>query len=281
MDRKQRVLWDSAGTIFDVSADLNDFRRGSYVLPIASATDALYIGTELPFNHKFFDVSVPNAEESAITVELWNGTEWKTAIDLRDGTSLAAKTFAQDGTISFVPDPDFSNWHCEDDSTDIPDLASGPRIVDLYWAKISFSADLTSTCALSYVGDVFSDDDDLDDYYPDLAKQNLKTAFATGKTNWQAQAFAAGEEIVRDLKRQAVLRRREQIMDTTLLTIPSIHKTASIIYGGLGASYREAAALAQEKYVKTLDLGAFEVDTNGDGKTDVFEKRASSYFGTR
>lgn len=280
MDRKQRVIFSDNGTLYDISGELNDYRTGTYTLPIVAAEDALYVGCEFPFNHKYFDVSTANTSTAALgTISYWDGSTWRAAVDVRDETSTGGKTLAQDGAISWALDPDHNTWVRKDDSTDLAALSTGPRIFDLYWLKITFGSNLYASTALAYLGECFNTDTELASYYPDTAKANLKTAWNV--SNWQGHAYQAAEEIVKELRRQSVLKRREQIMDASLFTIPAIHKAASIIYGGLGSAYRDAAALAEEKYRKSLDLNYFEVDADGSGTVDPVERHVSVRFGTR
>ena len=75
MDRTQRIIWSDNGTLRDISAVLNDFRRGTQVLALVGAEDKIYVASEMPFNHKYFDVSVANAVACDITVKTWNGSE--------------------------------------------------------------------------------------------------------------------------------------------------------------------------------------------------------------
>jgi hypothetical protein len=134
---------------------------------------------------------------------------------------------------------------------------------------------------LKYIGQRFSDDDDLDDYYPDLANAALKTAFEAGKTDWKQQSFAAAEAISRDLRRSAVIKRRDQILRADLFVDASVHKTAEIVYAGLGTAYKEHRAAAVTAYHKALDLRHYEVDKNADGAASAAEKMMSTGYGRR
>lgn len=282
LDRKQRVLWNKVATIYDVSPELNSFRTGSAVFAYTAATDAIYIGCEAPFAHKFIDVKVANAVAGTLSVHLWDGAAWRAVIDLVDGTAVAGASLAQDGTLSWTVDPDFAGWQTENDSTDVSGLSLGPRVLNLYWMRLTYSANMTATTELNYVGDLFCDDDDLETRYPDFRHQNLKTAYGSStKTDWQEQCAAAGEELVRELRRRGLIRRREQIIDSSLLNIPATHLTASIIYGGLGSNYVAHAARAIEHYRGSLDLSYFEIDSNADGVIDDGEKQKTTWYGTR
>jgi hypothetical protein len=277
LDRKQRIIWNDSGTLRDLSALLNDYRSGVAVIPFIAATDAIYIGAEMPFNHKYFDVSVSNALASAISIEIWNGTAWVPVVDLIDETASAGKSMAQSGKVSFAPDLDEANWQREQDSKRVIGLET-TRITDLYWARVKFSANLTATFALKYVGHLFSDDGALFSQYPDLDNADLLTSFQTGKTDWKEQALTAAEIIVQDLRRKNVVMRREQIMDDTLFIQASVNKTAAIIYGGLGNGFTDSRVEAQKQYDITSNIKFYEVDRSAQGRATDCDKRAGTGF---
>lgn len=274
MNRTQRVLWDDGGTLIDVSVAANDWRGAAFVFGYATG-DYLYIGSELPFNHKYFDVSVANAVTAAPTVELWTGSEWLGVKDLIDETAASGKSLAVAGSMSWSQDLDNIRWTPARVSSDIPALA-GTYIYNLYWVRVSFSATLTSTTAMEYIGDRFSAEADLPQFYPDLGNSDLKAAFATGKTTWREQHFMAAEAIVRDLKRQRIIWRPEQLFEPSLLLEASCHKTAEIIYGGLGQAYAAARVQAGERYKDAINIKSFSVDSNESGTLDTSEKRMTT-----
>lgn len=278
IDRKQRVFWRSGSTPIDVSPELNDFRRGTKVMQIL-LTDQLYVGCEWPFNHKYFDVLAANANASVASVQFWDGSTWNDAVDVIDETATGGKTLAQSGTISWAMDRiGGKSWFREQDSNRISAL-TGTRIFELYWMRFRFSASLSAATELRYIGERFSDDTDLISFYPDTP--NLLTAFASGKTDWREQEFASAEAIARDLRSQAVLYRREQILRSELFNEASVHKTAQIIYSALGIQYEDRMKAAAVAYRAALNFKQFELDRNADAIPDGYESTISTAFQTR
>jgi hypothetical protein len=108
--------------------------------------------------------------------------------------------------------------------------------------------------------------------YPDLNSTNLKTMFASGKTTWADQCFMAAETILRDLKRQGVILSASQLMDPGLLKEASIHKTAELIYMGMGTKYIDIKREAASAYKAALDIRYFKIDRNADGKAEQTER---------
>lgn len=281
MNRKQRVFWNNAGTLVDVSVELNDMRRGSYTLPLATLGDYLYVAAELPFNHKYFDVSVANDVAAVVTVETWTGSAWLACVDVVDETKAAGASLAASGPVSFMPDINKSHWSCVRDPSVTIAALSTLRVFNMYWCRFKWSANLKATTGLSYIGERFSDDTDLFDLYPGLNNSNLMTAFESGKTDWKDQSLAAAEMIVRDLRRQKIVMRREQIMDASLFNEASIHLTAALIYAGLEGEFTDAEKRARERYRDAMKLEFFEVDTDGSGTATKLEQTLSTGFLTR
>lgn len=284
MNRKQRIIWDDNGTLKDISRPLNDFRGAhNVVIDFHSATDAIYIGTELPFNSRYIKVGTPNNLATAPSISVWDGSSWVPTKDIVDETTdnhTDNKSLARSGIISFTLDRDDRVWGVEQDSNRVGDLV-GLYIYDLYWSKWTWSADWKNTTSLSYIGSLYSSDNDLATFYPDLMNTDLMDAFETGKTDWIEQGFSAAEAIERELRAKSIIMRREQLFDWSLLLEASVHKTAEIIYGGLGSAYNEAKKLALESYIKAINLKYFETDRNGDGVGSPTEKRHSQMFFTR
>lgn len=272
-----RVIFENNTTLDDLSIALNNIFSTSETVDIVAAQDYLYLGSDLPFNHRYFNVSSANAIAASITVHVWNGTEWVAAVDVLDQTaSTDGKCFAQSGILSWTLDKNKS-W-AQDDTDDM--TGSGLEtltIYNMYWARLTFSANLTNTTALKYVGHKFATDSDLGGYYPDLNRTNVKTAYQSGKTDWTEQHVLAAEEIVRDLRKKQVLVNANQVFNWEIFTDAAVHKLAEIVYTAFGKDYEERRIAARDSYDEALDKVFFPVDKNKDGRLSAQEK--SSWHG--
>lgn len=271
-----RIIWSDNGTLIDISTELNEILTGTKVLPIVAAEDALYIGSDLPFNHRYMHVSVANDVVSAMTVALWSGSVWNNAVDIMDGTTSGGATLAQSGVLSWVPERT-KPWN-RDLSTENITALSTLKIYDLYWARIRFSVSLKATTALTFMGNRFSADTDLFAQYPDLNNSDYMTSFASGKTSWNDQALTAAEYVIQDLKEMNVIRSQSQILDWVIFRNASVHKTAEIIYRSFGKDYLDNVKLAQAAYKASLKLGIYNVDTNANAALDESERKQTSEF---
>jgi hypothetical protein len=272
-----RVIWKNNATLTDISIEMSNYSSGSKVIDFVAAQDALYIGSDMPFNHRYFDVSVVNALASVPSVQIWSGSAFENTVETLDLTANPVGTsMAQKGILSWVTDRN-KVWGREDTTEHIPELST-LKIYNLYWAKITFSADLTATFALNYVGHKFSTDSDLYARYPDFQKTDLLTAFKTGKTTWDEQHVLAAEEIIRDLRKDKVIQSANQVLNWEMFVDASVHKTAKIIYSAFGDDYKDNRETANAEYHSAMNKQIFEIDEDGDGRLDPCEKILTSGF---
>lgn len=279
MDASQRVLHGQT----DISVVVNDFRTGSYVFAYAGGSDALYVACEVPFTNLFFDVSSPNALAAQVGVDVWWGNSWHAAVDVIDETRPhgGPASLAQSGRLSWRVDR-LRGWdRIEDPSTSSDQVVKATKIYDLYWSRLKWSAALSSTTAVAYIGQKFSSDEMLYSYYPDLRQTSLKSSFASGKTSWNEQHYMAAEVICRDLISREIVRHRGQVFDARIFGEASCHKVAEIVYRGIGQSYEPARVAARKAYDEAMHLKVFRVDDDADGKTSPKDLRSSSTYQKR
>lgn len=288
MRHDQRVFFhDVDGGIFtDYTRELNDFRSGSFTLNFSAGQDFLYIGSDYPFNAQYFDITTPNATGSVAEVDLWagQGTGWKAAIDVIDYTSVAGASLGNSGHLTWVRDRD-EGWVRQDKSTEVSGLENAPLIYQFYWMRLKWTVNL-SNVAIAYLGNRFSTDDELYSMYPDLNNQTMRDQWEQGsvsgtKTNWNEQSYIAAEAIIRDLKAGDILVSDSQIMDFELFRNASIHKTAEIIYGGMGRAFADDRIAARNDYKESLNTKHFRIDLNRDGNLSTAEKARSTTFTRR
>ena len=287
MLRHNRVLWKSGvSTLNDLSKKLSDPLSGAEVIPFLTATDAIFIGSDLPFNHRWFEVSVANNVVASPSVAVWDGSTWIPCVDVIDETvASGGKTLSQSGLISWVPDRLDSSWSRIDFTEELPDseILSTVKIYDLYWVKMTFNANLRASTSLGYIGHKFSSDSDLFAEYPDLNNTDLMTAFASGgtKTDWKDQEFLAAEYIIQDLRNLQVIWSKNQILDPQLFKSASVHKTAEIIYRSFGDDYKDDKESSAQAYKQCMSKKSFNVDLNLNATLDEKETQPTTNWMTR
>jgi hypothetical protein len=269
-----RVLWKS-GSIQDLSVGLSDYLSGSNGFAIAS-THTLYIGADMPFNHRWLEVSSPNSAASVVSVSLWDGMQWQPAVDVIDQTALSGHTLAQSGVISWAPNR-LKNWTLALSTEYIPELSS-VSIYNMYWAKLTFSGSLSAGTSLKYMGHKFSSDMDLFSEYPIFSNTAMINAFAAGKSDWTDQTFLAAEYLIQDLRISRVAWSPNQILEWMQFRPASVHKIAEIIFRAFGKDYTDEATQANRAYKDSFQVKQFLIDKNVNAQVDEVEEKSSVEF---
>lgn len=270
----QRVIWENNTTLTDISLEMNNLFSGTKTIDFVAADDYIYIGSDLPFNHRYFQVSSVNAAASVASVAIWDGSTWNNAVDVLDQTASSGATMAQSGILSWSTDRNKS-WACEETTENIAALST-LKIYNMYWVRLGFSGDWTNTTALQYVGHRFCDDNVLTAIYPDLARSAVKTAHTAGKTNWNDQHVIAAEAIIAHLRKERVLASGSQIFGWEMFQHAGAHKVAQIIYASFGESKVEERDEAKRNYDEAMNQIVFNnQDKNADGHLDYTERFGS------
>lgn len=269
-NQDQRIFFydASAPSWTDYTVALNEWKNGQNVTLTFNAGDYLYISTFLPFNHKFFRFFAGSVAARSPLIELLNApNEWSPVVDSIDYTG----GMKQSGVLQWTPNFD-KNWGLVTDSSrDIDALANGPTVYDAYWMRISFAT--VTTFTLSYIGQRFSSDYDLFMEYPILQNQQILAGWAQGKTDWEDQHLISALYIAKIMRQRNIILSDNQILDIATLRSPSVHKTAHIIYSGLGArNYAEEIKLAAENFERAMTQDKFRTDVNGNARLERAEK---------
>jgi hypothetical protein len=267
-----RVIWNDGGTLKDLSTILNNYLSESKVVDYASG-DYIYVGSDVPFNHRYIRLAEVNDQAADVTVEIWDGNSWEPAVDVIDYTEVGGVPLAQSGILQWTTDKNKS-WARETSTEDMTGSGlTGIKIYNMYWARISYSATLDSATELKYVGHKFSKDEDLASYYPDLNRSNVKTAFAAGKVDWDDQHIAAAEELFNDLRKQRELWAKGQIFQWEPFTVACAHKVAQIVYNSFGEEYEGRRDKAGDDYGAALEGSLSQgIDKDEDGHVDEEEQ---------
>lgn len=257
-----KIFKSSGGTLTDLSKDVNDYHSSATTVSIVAATDKLYIGSRFPFNSKYFKISSAASPSVNLTFKYLSGNGFVDHSDVEDGT----ENFSKSGTVRMVPDRDYGVLR--EDTENIDELNT-VKIYGRFWYEISFDVD--TSFDLNWVGQVFNNDDQLGSKYPDLNRSSVKTAFASGKTDWEEQAMMAAEEISKDLVDRQTILDVSQILEDSELKLASIEKCAELIYRGLGQDFVEQAEMARDNYDRLISKPPRFVDSDGNARVTKSE----------
>lgn len=263
-----RVFFKDGSNIQEITKQINKYKSDTYMLTMTSS-DAIYIASDFPLNHFFIKVgAVVNESPSEMIIDYWSGQGWTPVVNKNDYT----EAFSQSGFVEFTPDRDVS-WTCESSSYGSNSVQGLESIVvyDKYWLKISFTNNLDPSIDLEWLGNLFSQDDDLFSEFPIFNDQTFLTAFETGKTNWEEQHVKAAELIIQDLKKKNVIFGAEQILDQNVFLPSSVCKVAEIIFNAFGKDYQDQLNGARNEYMKRIDLSKYLIDKNNNGIEDAVD----------
>lgn len=267
-----RVLKNITSTLTDISVVSNDYyaQTSSIVL---TTTDYLYMGQRHPFNHFYLKMGVANENALTLTLQAWDGDSWVEVVDILDETA----GLTQDGFITFVPDKQQS-WSIDDtvDSSGNEDVTGlgDVTIYDRYWLRLKVSAEMSAGSTLSWIGNIFSTDNDLKTEYPELSVSTYLAAWETGKTSWEEQHVRAAENVISDMISKNVIDYKGQILERNKLKLAAVHSVAEMIYTGLGDDYEDNRLRALGKYKKQINKRLFAVDKNRDGRLSQNESKS-------
>lgn len=272
-----RVIHNDNGTLRDRSLELNNLFADSATIDIVAAQDKLYLGSDLPFNHRYFLMDSLNDATATVTVDIWDGTQWVAAVDVKDGTQgTSGVPLSQNGILSWATSRTTS-WGFEDSTEDMSGSGLETlKIYNMYWVRLTFSANLNSATSVKYVGHKFADDLQLAGYYPEMGRSTTMSAFESGKTSWDEQHIMAAEEIIRDLRKKKIIVGAGQILDWEIFSDAAIHKCAEIIYFPFGEKYEAKREGARDRYDEAMDKVVFPIDEDEDGRLSDDEKRLSA-----
>ena len=226
--------------------------------------DAVYLGKTMPFNNFHLWVDTANATIEKMKVSIWDGTNFVEAVDVLDASS----SVSTNGVVQFVPGENDS-WN-RDDTEDIADFSGGPKIYDLYWAKIEFENPIDITTTIKQLSYAFTDerflqtlDQDINEYLAPL-----------GQTDWIPQVLVASIQTAIYLKAHGLIIDEGQIIQFDDFYMSTAYKTLSIIYSSLGPDFADKKAMADKDFKANLKTRRLTIDADGDGKIDVSDRHS-------
>ena len=259
-------------TIFDDNTVLTDFslesqNREAFALPIIAADDSIYIGQYFPFNNVYFEMDTVNDQASVLSIDYVSGFQWKPAIDVIDGTKATGVSLAKSGIVQFSPD-EFS-WSKVSDPRKLNNSSLGIEslaILDLYWIRIKFSADLNAATAVKSLAYNFTTDRLLESIDPEI--DQYKSVWESGKTNWVEQSMLATQHMIADLKSKGLIIAPGNILRFDDVSLATTYRTLMVIYSVLGPDFVDKFNSAMKNYGHLTDIKRFTFDKNQDGKVN-------------
>ena len=270
--KNNRVILKDGGTLTDLSFELNNV--GDLATPfVLTYTQELFVGSRLPFNHRYIQIGTANSNAAAFSVSLWDGSSdtFVSAVDLIDNTAVSGVPLARSGILSWELAKQ-ERWS-RDDTENMTGELDTLTIYELFWAKIVTSADFSGGTTLDFIAWKFGDDGSLKRWYPDLDSSGVKEQFESGKTTWDDQFYDASNSIFRNLQRiyDTEFANRNQILRWDQLEEAAVHWVASVIYQSHGNDGRENRDNARLAFAEALNLSNLVIDRNQNTRQDFNE----------
>lgn len=242
----------------ETTSDTTSITSGelSFVL---TTSDFFYVGFfGGPFAARYFDMGTANTNSSTLTVEFMatDGT-WTAVEDLVDET----QGFQQSGFIHWQ---NTGKWK-KNAQSPVSDR-------ELYWIRISVSADLSAGTTLQSVLNLFSDDNTLRSYWPELITD---TRFLpTGRTDFLEQHNEAKEMVVEKMKQRHVISEESQILDLNEVYVAATHAAAYIILNPIARTDEmvDLANRALDAFNMEINSLKKKTDQNKDGVISSAER---------
>lgn len=269
-----RVIFEDNTTQKDYTKECADyFNNNANAFGYVVTDDYLYLGSAFPFNHLYFKFGTANTATETLSVDIWDGNSWGSAVEVFDETETGGASFAQDGYIEWNPDRS-KGWSREDTvsasgNQTIPNFGT-LKIYDHYWVRFSFSGSLDAGTTLAWIGNRFSNDDDLGIEFPDLVRSATMNAWADSgsKTNWEEQHIFAAKECIKELKNQRVIYHKSQILNRRDFTSAAVAKVAEIAFRGMGKDFEDdridAMNLFKERIIRSIGVIDQDLDASVD-----------------
>jgi hypothetical protein len=248
----------------------NQRESENITLDIVATDDGILIGKQFPFNNFFCWMGdTVNALASVMSIQYWDSTQWRDAVDILDGTASGGKTLAQSGAVQFSPDREY-NWGRIGDTSETsntPAELQGETIYNLYWLYIKFSGDLTPGTVLKRLTYAFTYDSKIVGYDHEI--NEFLTHFS--QSDWTKQIISASEETVDELQVRGLLVDPGQIIRIGEVGRAATYKTLETIYYNLGESYSDRRRDIAQKFDKALKMKRFTFDQDADAYVDRIE----------
>lgn len=233
---------------------------------VIGAADAFYLGYQRPFTTRFLHLETVNSNAITLSVDTWDGTAWQPVEDLVDQTLGLTKS----GFLSWKNRGDWQK------KAQTPVTAT-----ELYWARMKVSGATSAGTSLQSLLNLFSDDDLLRAYYPEIVSDSRY--LPPSRTDFLEQHQAAKDLVVLRLIQMNAIEEENQIIDANEVCIAAVHACAYMILNPIAVDDTSI-----KKRDKAFDDMNYELkatkdhfDRDDDGVTQIDEERVASIFVAR
>ncbi len=279
INQLQILLRDNISKLVDLTHKVTDIDDSGITLSLTSSKE-LFIGSNFPFLSMYFGLGTNlNTVESAMTVSVWNGSDFIDFPRMEDGTSDdTPATLAQSGIVRLISKDTITPNRDHSRNVDGIEVDGW---YDYYWTRFKFDATLDDV-DLKFVGVLFVEsDEELYRFYPVLRDQKYRTIFAgnSSKTTWLDERIIASDLLCSEVIKRGRIQSGFQFIDTRTIKEAAIHKTAELIFRGLGGAKRDDMDMARKSCISALEvkLGTVSTKPNNLNTSDIRVRRESRF----
>jgi hypothetical protein len=254
INQLQILLRDNISKLVDLTYKVTDIDDAGISLSLTSAKE-LFIGSTFPFLSIYFGLGTAvNTTVAAMTPSIWNGSEFVDFPRYDDGTASALNaTLNKSGIVRFVSKDTIAPSRANSNNVDGIEVDGW---YDYYWTRFKFDATLTSV-DLKFIGVLFVEsDEELYRFYPILRDQKYRTLYAgsSSKTTWLDERIIASDLVCSEIIKRGKVQSPFQFIDPRTLKEAAIHRTAELIFRGLGGNKKDDVEMARKAFMSAIEV---------------------------
>lgn len=259
-----RVFFSDNGVLSDHTESMRTWGDPKLTFSWIASQDALYIGRTHKFNYTYVATSTINTTPGVMSMSYWDGAGWEPFTDLLDETS----SFSASGFITWE---EKSAWQKEKPSM-ITGLTSLTFEQELFWVKVTLSADSSASTAITAIKQLLSDDRLMSTIHPEILQY-----LPTTQTNFFPQHELAKDSIVNDLIMSGTISYEDQIKNPEDYILAASYKTISLILAPIPGDERIDVVKKEmaSNYSMALRKSAASIDVDKDEILNETEKESA------
>ncbi len=234
---------------------------------VFTTAEALYLGFHEKFACRYFYLGTLNTNAAVLTIKYWDGSAYSPVEDKVDQTEGLTKS----GWLSWK---NVSGWA---KSTQAP-------VVDeqLYWIKITTSANFSAGTTIKAILNLFSDAVLLREYYPELISDTRY--LPSDRTDFIEQYHAAKNMVVQELIRIDKIKDESQVLNPEVVAIASAHASAYCILNGIPNASEDLIARKKAVFADFefwIERSKLSLDLDNSGELEEVEENVGTQFFVR
>ncbi len=254
INQLQILLRDNISKLVDLTYKVTDIDDAGVSLSLTSSKE-LFIGSTFPFLSIYFCLGTAvNTTVAAMTPSIWNGSDFIDFPRYDDGTASALNaTLNKSGIVRFISKDTIGPVR---DNSNRVDGIEVDGWYEYYWTRFKFDATLTSV-DLKFIGVLLVEsDEELYRFYPILRDQKYRTLYAgsSSKTTWLDERIIASDLVCSEIIKRGKVQSPFQFIDPRTLKEAAIHRTAELIFRGLGGNKKDDVEMARKAFMSAIEV---------------------------